>query len=147
MWKDITMPLFKGMPHFPGDTPYTYKLDAVLDNDGANVGQVQMSLHTGTHIDAPFHYDTFGKSIDALPLELFIGEVAVVDATEAVVIDIDMINEEELQGVTRVFFKTRNEYNIYRFQVDYKVVTAAAIEKLAQLGIRVIGVDLSLIHI
>ena len=141
MWKDITMPLFNGMPHFPGDTPFTYQLDAMFDKDGANVGQVQMSLHIGTHIDAPFHYDTFGKSIDALPLELFIGEVAIVDVTKKEIIDADVIDEEELQGVTRVFFKTRDDYNIYRFNPDYKVVTKAAVERLAQLGVRVIGVD------
>ena len=129
------------MPHFPGDTPFTYKLDALLDADGANVGHAQMSLHIGTHIDAPFHYDTFGKSIDALPLELFIGEVAIIDVTEKELIDEEVISEKELQGVTRVFFKTRNDYNIYRFNPDYKVVTASAVEKLAQLGVRVIGVD------
>ena len=141
VWKDITMPLFNGGPHFPGDTPFTYKLDTTLDESGANVGQVQMSLHIGTHIDAPFHYDTFGKSIDALPLELFIGEVVVVDVTDKQMIDVECIDEATLQGKVRVFFKTKNTYNMYRFDEQYTIVTAAAINKLAALGVQVIGVD------
>lgn len=141
MWKDITMPLFNGMPHFPGDTPYSYQLDATLDANGANVGQVRFSTHIGTHVDAPFHYDTFGKSIDALPLDLFIGEVLIVDVSATEKVMADNIDEDAFNGVTRVFFKTRNEYNMYQFIEDYKIVTAEAVEKLAILGVQVIGVD------
>lgn len=141
MWKDITMPLFNGMPHFPGDTRFQYNLDATLDANGANVGQVQFSLHIGTHVDAPYHYDAFGKSIDALPLELFIGEVIIVDATNVDEIDEALVAQLPLQNVTRVFFKTRNDMSIYRFDADYKIVTAAAIEVLKEKGVQLIGVD------
>ena len=141
MWKDISMPLFNGVPNFPGDTPFTYKLDALLDDTGANVGQAQMSLHIGTHVDAPFHYDTFGKSIDVLPLELFIGEVIVIDVVGAPVITEEMIDASKLAGVSRVFFKTKETYDLYRFCEQYTVVSKDAIYKLAHLGVKVIGVD------
>ena len=39
--------------------------------------------HGGTHIDAPIHFAADGKTVDAIPLRRLIGEVAVIDVTEA----------------------------------------------------------------
>ena len=141
MWIDITMPLHKNMPIWPGDTPFKYNLDASLTNDGANVGSIQMSLHAGTHVDAPYHYDDFGKSIDVLPLELFMGGVKILDVIGVEEITLQHVEQLELKNVARVFFKTKMSYDLYHFQPAFTVVSPETIEYLATQGVRIIGTD------
>lgn len=141
MWIDITMPMHKNMPIWPGDTPFSYRLDATLEQDGANVGSIQMSLHAGTHIDAPYHYDDFGKAVNVLPLELFIGAVQIVELQNVAEITAPMLEQLELQRTERIFFKTKQQYDAYTFEPNYTVFTSEAIVFLAQQGIRVIGTD------
>lgn len=141
MWIDITMPLYKNMPVWPGDTPFDYRLMATLTSDGANVGEITMSLHAGTHIDAPFHYDDFGKSIDALPLDLFIGPVLLIDVTGKEQIQKQHLEELSLNGIERIFFKTKETYDLYRFAPSYTTIHPEAVTFLANKGIKVIGTD------
>jgi arylformamidase len=76
--------------------------------DATNASAVTMSVHSGTHVDAPFHFVPDGATIDLLPLEMFIGP-ALVHAVDAErYITEEHVNAIELGGVTRVLFKTRN---------------------------------------
>lgn len=141
MWIDITMPLRNTMPVWPGDTPFTYKLDATYAQDGANVGQVQMSLHAGTHVDAPYHYDNFGKAIDTLPLDLFIGTVYIVELLHHTTIDRLLLQSLSLPHVERIFFKTKKAHHPIDFEQQFTTITADAIYYLASRGVRLIGTD------
>ena len=47
------------------------------NGDSNNSSAVNMSVHSGTHIDAPFHFVEQGTTIDQLPLERFIGPALV----------------------------------------------------------------------
>ena len=53
-----------------------------------------MSTHTGTHIDAPYHFDDHGKRVIELDLDLYIGPVRVIHLTEP-----QSIGPEELSGI------------------------------------------------
>ena len=108
-----------------------------------------MSVHAGTHIDAPFHFVPDGATIEALPLETFIGPalVQVVEAdryiTEAHVETMD------LQGETRVLFKTRTSQLLYGATLDPDFVTFSveAAGALVGRGIKLAGLDyLSVAH-
>ena len=45
--------------------------------DATNASAITMSVHAGTHVDAPFHFVPDGATIEALPLEVFIGPARV----------------------------------------------------------------------
>ena len=141
MWIDITMPLHKNMPIWPGDTPFQYRLMAMLERDGANVGDITMSLHVGTHIDAPFHYDNFGKSIDALPVELFIGPTLIVELQDVKQIQLQDVEKIKLDGVERLFFKTKQQYDLYRFDPHFTTISPEVVPYLAEKGVKVVGTD------
>ena len=141
MWIDITMPLHKNMPIWPGDTPFQYRLMATIEQDGANVGEITMSLHAGTHIDAPFHYDDFGKSIDALPIELFIGPALIVEMLDVKQIRLEDVEKLTLDGVERLFFKTKQQYDLYRFNPHFTTISPEVVPYLAEKGVKVVGTD------
>ncbi len=114
-----------------------------------NTSAVSMSVHSGTHIDAPFHFVPDGGAIDALPLETFIGPVLVhaVEAdrhiTEA------HVNAIPLKGETRILFKTRNSQLLRKsaYDPDFVAFTEAAARALVALGIKLVGLDyLSVAH-
>ena len=60
---DVTKSMYNGIPVWPGDTPFerTVKKDA-----GFSSSKVVMSLHTGTHMDAPSHRFADGITIDQI---------------------------------------------------------------------------------
>lgn len=67
---------------YPGDPEPKLAVHSTIDRDGFNLLQVHMGSQTGTHVDAPFHFDQDTPKIDEVPLELFMGQGVVVDATD-----------------------------------------------------------------
>ena len=117
--------------------------------DKVNATALTMSVHAGTHLDAPFHFLPDGAGIDALPLERFIGPAMVhaVDAdryiTEA---HVDAIPRD---GITRVLFKTRNSQLLKRREYDPNFVAFSleAARALVARGVDLVGLDyLSVAH-
>ena len=75
---DITPALHAGIGVWEGDTPF--QLGMTLDREkGApwTCGSVHMSLHTGAHADAPWHYLPEGQRIHEVSLEKYIGRATV----------------------------------------------------------------------
>ena len=76
---DISVPVAPGIWVWPGDHPYerawTWRM---ADGASCNVGQVGLSCHTGTHIDAPFHFVAGGATVEAIDLEACVGPAVVV---------------------------------------------------------------------
>jgi kynurenine formamidase len=54
----------------------------MLAVQGVNKEIVEISTHTGTHIDAPFHFFEDGNTIDEVPLESYVGPAVVLDLRE-----------------------------------------------------------------
>lgn len=81
---DISRPVRAGIPVWPGDTPYAYQRTWKLGGGcPVNVGQVTMSLHTGAHTDAPYHFDDAGAPIADVDLSKYLGPCVVVHARPA----------------------------------------------------------------
>lgn len=117
--------------------------------DHNNTSAVQMSAHSGTHLDAPFHFVPDGATIDALPLETFIGP-ALVHAVEAErYITEEHVRAMNLSGETRVLFKTRNSRLLRQpeFTPDFVAFSVEAARALVARGVRLVGIDyLSVAH-
>ena len=79
---DLTRPLSSTTPPWPGDVGVSLIHHArISDGYSCNVGQLTLSLHNGTHADAPFHYSDHGATIDQIPLETYLGPVWVIEAS------------------------------------------------------------------
>jgi arylformamidase len=118
--------------------------------DEVNASALTVSVHAGTHVDAPFHFLPDGVAIDALPLERFIGEAWVhqVDAADRH-ITAAHVEAIPLDGVTRVLFKTRNSALLKHRDYDPSFVafSVEAARALVARGVRLVGLDyLSVAH-
>ncbi len=115
--------------------------------DHNNSSSVNMSVHSGTHMDAPFHFVPGGAGIDQLPLERFMGPALVheVDAHR-------YITAEHLSAVPRgerILFKTRNSELLRRaeYDPDFVAFSVEAAEGLVAKGYKLVGLDyLSVAH-
>ena len=70
---DISQELFSCRV-YPGDpAPERRVLTSMEDGAVCNLTALSLCAHNGTHVDAPRHFIRDGKSIDQLPLEIFVG--------------------------------------------------------------------------
>ncbi|HXG92638.1 MAG TPA: cyclase family protein [Blastocatellia bacterium] len=141
---DVTIPISKDMVIYPGDPSVRIERKTTIDkNDAkANLSRYSFGSHTGTHVDAPFHFLEKGATVDNLPLELLIGRARVVEVT-APRIDEAVLEEFDFTADARVLFKTRNSYlwNQNKFAEDFVYITPGAARALVNDGIKVVGID------
>jgi kynurenine formamidase len=80
---DLSVPVGPGTVVYPGDPRPELVRHSTVARDGFNLLAVRMGSQTGTHVDAPYHFDDEAPRIDQVPLERFLGPAVVVDATAA----------------------------------------------------------------
>ena len=145
---DISLTVTPKLPTWPGDPKVDLeRVEKIEDGANANVSRMSIGVHTGTHVDAPFHFLADGTSIETLPLEVLFGAVQVIELGS----DVDLITAEVIQsasliqGVTRVLFKTRNSQYWARgeteFQTGFVGISADGAEFLVKQGIQLVGID------
>lgn len=77
---DISRPVNKDIGVWPGDTAFDFSFVAkIAEGSSVNVGRVEMSVHTGAHVDAPLHFDDDGADVASVPLEKYLGPCVVAD--------------------------------------------------------------------
>ena len=139
---DITLALRDDLPCWPGDTPFRFDL-AWSKAGGAtvNVGRVSTSIHVGTHVDAPFHFDDAGATVDALGLGPFLGPARVVDVRGLASIRVEDLEPFDLAGTPRVLLRTDGWLDRSRFPESIPVMDAAVPAFLAGRGVILVGLD------
>jgi arylformamidase len=76
---DISRTLSPETAVWPGDTPFSMTANLSLaDGASVNLTTLTLSAHTGSHVDAPYHFQQEGKALEALSLEPFWGLAQVV---------------------------------------------------------------------
>jgi arylformamidase len=141
---DISRPLFPGSPHWPGDRPTAFRLNArITDGASCNVGELSLSVHNGSHVDAPFHYDNHGATIDALD-PLFVGPARVIDARGRTELTADLfsgLTDRELEASPRILFRTDAWGDPASFPTAWPLLEPSLPAWLAQRGVRLVGLD------
>lgn len=142
---DVSMPLFEGMPAFPGDPPFVSAPVARVERgDPYNLSRLGFGSHAGTHLDPPSHFVTGAVSADALDLDVLNGACHVVGVGGGG----RVISAEHLAGIppgtTRVLLRTANSERWERkleFFDDYVYLGIDAARRLLRGGTRLVGID------
>ncbi|MGA9534069.1 MAG: cyclase family protein [Anaerolineales bacterium] len=108
---DLSQPLNADAPFWPFYPPFEVKYIKRKAEHGVNAQYIQTSNHMGTHLDAPRHFVTAGRTIDQVPLENLYGPGVIVDLSDELdeldVITVEMIESRaEIQNGDILFLHT-----------------------------------------
>lgn len=78
---DLSQPVFSNCPQYPDTTPRPAEVRWMYIHgvNPVNKEIVEISTHTGTHCDAPFHFFANGTPVDEVPLENYVGRALTID--------------------------------------------------------------------
>jgi arylformamidase len=144
---DISLTISPDFPVWPGDpSPELVRASEIESGHDANVSHIAMSVHTGTHVDAPYHFLSQGNTVEHLPLNYLTGRAYVLHLPDVSLITADVLDNSDIPTRTRrVLLKTRNSTFWSRgeknFQTDFVGISADGAEYLVNRGIKLIGVD------
>ena len=102
-----------------------------------------MSPHTGAHADAPLHYDADGASVGTLDLTPYLGPCRVIHAIGVT----PLVQWQHLAHAIdralppRVLVRTYERMPIDRFDDALAAYAPETIERLADLGVTLVGID------
>jgi len=145
---DITLPLSNQTLVWEGDKGITIEQIAFIKNGSDfNISRAEFGVHTGTHVDAPFHVDDQGNTVDKIPIDKLVGKVQVLQIDNS----IDLITKEILlesgflHGTERLLLKTKNTQkwinSSSQFDHNYAAIDSTAATFLAGAGIKFVGID------
>ena len=131
------------MPVWPGDTAFECtRTWAMGPGIPVNVSALTLSTHSGTHTDAPFHYDADGKTIDAVDPNIYLGPAQVVDARKAQgLVMRDHVIGQLQSGIPRVLIRTYETAPQQSWDAAFTAIDPDLIEALADRGVKLIGID------
>ena len=146
---DITRKLRHGHPNWPGDAPLEIRVNGrIAEGSSVNVGSLSTSLHCGTHVDAPWHYDDDGVRLGGLDLERWVGEALVVDVRG----DAAFVTADALAAAVAATGATAPPARLLlctgqsddwgtTFPEDFRALDPGAIAWAASHGVRLLGTD------
>lgn len=140
---DVTRTISPQIAVWPGDTPYSHRWTMRIDaGDAANVSTLTMSAHTGTHVDAHYHYAEEGAVLSAMPLDIHIGPATVVELGARGELRPEHFAGVELGRIKRLLIKTHASLRRDdAWEEDFPYLSVAAAELLGQAGVRLFGTD------
>jgi arylformamidase len=131
------------MPVWEGDPPVELREVATVARDGVAVSELRMSLHAGTHVDAPRHLREDGAGPEALTPERLCGPAWVLDARDATALVPAEAIERVPAEARRVLIATRAAalWDAPGFRSDLVGLAPGAAAALVARGIGLVGID------
>lgn len=130
---DLTYPLTNSMKEYPGDPKTKLKK---IDNDDCTLFQLTTGLHTGTHMDAPYHYFKNGSKISELNLEDFIGKAKIIKSNEKIINTTEPLEEIVIINTGWSKYWGKDSYFI-----DYPYLSLEFSERLIEENVKGIAID------
>lgn len=140
---DISQALRIGIPVWPGDTQFQEDRTWQLSGEcPVNVSRLTLSTHTGTHADAPLHYDAEGTPIGSVDLQPYLGPCRLIDLHyTGGVINAELLQPHLDNIPPRVLIKTYLKAPLSYWDNGFRAIAAEAIELLAANSVKLIGTD------
>jgi arylformamidase len=146
---DISVTISNELPLWPGETPINIeRVDKIEEGSSSNVTHFKISAHTGTHIDAPFHFlGENSQTVEELDLNKLVGRATVIEIPENIdLITATYLKEQNISdGTKRLLVKSRNSSYWKRFknrfQNNFVAISAEGAQYLVDQDIDLVGVD------
>jgi arylformamidase len=141
---DISVPNGPSQHVYPGDpVPRVEQARAIRDGDVCNLSLLTMGSHTGTHVDAPYHFIDGGPRLGDVALDRMVGEALVADLRGRAAVDADALAHAALRHGDILLCLTDNSarWAAPDFQRDFTYLTRDAADLLVERGVRAVGID------
>jgi arylformamidase len=139
---DVTRPIDDGMVVYDGDPPVAIRrLPPGAVGAHANVSEITLGSHTGTHVDPPLHIYERAPGVDELPLDVLIGPARLYEIDVRERIDVVHLGSLDLAACPRVLFKTCVGPVAGNSASAGAGLTAPAARMLVDAGVRLVGLD------
>lgn len=147
---DLTLTISKSIPSFPGSPKPQFILWSDIKDDGYNLELLFLSSHTGTHIDAPYHFIKNGIKIHQIPLDRLIGKAILIKLKKpknSQITKQDIVIFEKNNGTipnhSSVFFFTQWQKNIQKanYFTENPGLDKSAANYLVSKQINLVGID------
>jgi arylformamidase len=145
---DISVSISKDLPVWPGDPKAVVeRVSKIEKGANANVSRLDIGCHTGTHVDAPFHFLPGTKTVESLSLDVLVGAVQVIHIPDDFsVITADLVHACGIKsGTKRVLFRTYSsgfwaKYGS-QFRTEFVGIDKSGADALVEMGLQLVGTD------
>jgi kynurenine formamidase len=128
---------------YPGDPAVRLEPATTIAADGVNV----LNVHSGTHVDAPYHFIENGERIDTMDVRLFFGRAVVMDVRgkgpreRITVEDLRPYEGRLSEGVVAVLRTGWDDhYGTVRYY-DHPFLDRRAAQLIVDAGVRTVAID------
>jgi len=147
---DLTLTISESIPNFPGSPSPQFLLWSTIKDEGYNLELLFLSSHTGTHLDAPYHFTKNGLKIHQIPISRLIGEgilIKIKKLKDQSITKQDLINFEKKNGkipdFSSIIFFTNWQKNLNKkfYFTNNPGLSKSAISYLVSKKINLVGID------
>jgi kynurenine formamidase len=147
---DLTLTISESIPSFPGSPKPQFISWSNLKEDGYNLELLFLNSHTGTHLDAPYHFVKNGLKINQIPLDRLIGKAILIKIKKTknnAITKSDIILFEKKNGKipnkSSIFFFTGWQKNLQKknYFTENPGLDISAAKYIASKKINLVGID------
>ena len=144
---DLSHTIHDDIQIYPGDPLPSIRRGLTHEKDYCHVDVLTLGSHTGTHIDAPYHFLKKGKKIGEFPVQRFVGDGVQIDLTaksDRDLIepgDIEPYESEIAEGDFVVLRTGRDKYFGTPRYYLHPYLSAEGARLLVKMGISLVGID------
>lgn len=141
---DLSYIIEDNIPVYPGDSITSLKQVKSLQEDFYNNHRLDISMHSGTHIDSPMHLTESKEYIYEMPLESFIGIGCIIDVRNQLIIKEKPEYKELIEENSIVLLYTGwdQEYGKNSYYENHPVIDISFAKLLIEKNIKMLGIDM-----
>jgi len=147
---DLTLTISESIPNFPGSPSPQFIPWSTIKDDDYNLELLFLSSHTGTHLDAPYHFSKNGAKIHQIPLTRLVGNALLIKikkVKDQMITKKDLLEFErkngEIKNFSSIIFFTDWQKNLNKkfYFTNNPGLSKSATEYLVSKKINLVGID------
>jgi kynurenine formamidase len=141
---DLSHVIEDNMPVYPGDIKTNLHQTKYLLADKHNNHRLDISMHSGTHIDSPMHLTDCKQYISELSLESFIAQGCVLDVRNQTIIKLKAEYDALIKSNSIVLLYTGYDahYGTKEYYENHPCVDIELCKLLIEKNVKIVGMDI-----
>ncbi|MDI6644879.1 MAG: cyclase family protein [Methanobacteriaceae archaeon] len=137
---ELSHQMYNKMPVYPGDPPFLMEVIKKHQKDGYLLYKFMGNMHTGTHLDAPYHFHPHGRKISDLKLVELIKTALIIDVKSKKIKSkhLKSVEEDEI-----IIFRTKwsLKWDKEEYFSENPYLSHECADQIVEMKIRGIGID------